>query len=142
MKNTYLFLLFSLFLFSCSADDSANRFSEKELFGKWFLSGGSINGGAFQPYIHNCETNREFQEFLSNKELTLNKFNEACILNNPEVSNWELIGTKLIISNTNFDPINYNYTYEIIKLTDTELIIEMSSKSPDEMSVERMFLEE
>ena len=57
------------------------------------------------------------------------------------MSNWELIGTKLIISNTNFDPINYNYTYEIIKLTDTELIIEMSSKSPDEMYVERIFLE-
>lgn len=141
MKNTFLFLLVILSLFSCSSDDSTNSFSENNLIGKWYLSGNSIDGGAFQPYIHNCETNRDFQEFFSNQELTLNKYSEACILGNPEVSNWELIGNKLIVSNTNFDPMIYNYKYEIISLTDTELIIEMSAESPDGMYVVRTFLE-
>lgn len=141
MKNTFLFLLVILSLFSCSSDDSTNSFSENNLIGKWYLSGNSIDGGAFQPYIHNCETNRDYQEFLSNRELTFNKYSEECILGNPEVSNWELIGNKLIVSNTNFDPMIYNYKYEIISLTDTELIIEMSAESPDGMYVVRTFLE-
>lgn len=141
MKNIFLFVLVSLSLFSCSNEDSNNSFSENNLIGKWYLSGNSIDGGPFQPYIHNCETSRDYQEFLSNHELTFNKYSEVCILGNPEVSNWKLIGNKLIVSNTNFDPMIYNYRYEIISLTATELIIEMSAESPDGMYVVRTFLE-
>lgn len=124
MKNTVVLFLLGLIFFSCSSDDSRNSFSEAKILGKWNLVGFSDEGGAYHIYNHECETKKNFQEFLSNHELTFNKYNEECVLVENEVSAWQLKGNKLIVSNTHFDPMIYTYYYTVVKLTSSELVIE------------------
>lgn len=140
MKKIFLLLFLSLVAFSCSSDDSSTGFSESKLIGKWYLSGGTTNGGSFESYNHKCAANRDFQEFLSNHEVTFNKYNQDCVLANPEVSNWKLEGNILTVSSTNFDPMIYSYKYKIVTLNSKELIIEMAANTPEGLVVERVFL--
>lgn len=133
-------MFLSVIAVSCSSDDSSAGFSESELIGKWYLSSGSINGGSLEPYIHKCTTQRDFQEFQSTHELTLNKFNQECNSGNPEVSNWKLQGKYLTVSNTHFDPMLYNYKYEIITLNATDLVLQIAVETPEGTVVERVFL--
>jgi hypothetical protein len=136
MKNTVVLFLLGLVFFSCSSDDSGNNFSEAKILGKWNLVGISVEGGEYTNYAHECETKKDFQEFLANQELTFNKYNEDCVLVENEVSAWELKGNKLIVSNTHFDPMIYTYYYTVVKLTSNELVIE----SKDEDGTARLFL--
>ena len=140
MKKLFLLLVLSVFASSCSSDDSSAGFSESKLIGKWYLSGGSTNGGSFESYNHNCATERDFQEFQSNQELTFNKYNQNCILGNPQVSNWKLQGKFLTVSSTHFDPMIYSYKYEIITLNSNELVIQIATVAPEGPVVERIFL--
>lgn len=128
--------MLGLIFFSCSSDDSGNSFSEAKILGKWNLVGFSDEGGVYYNYDHECETKKNFQEFLSNHELTFNKYNEECVLVENEVSAWELKGNKLIVSNTHFDPMIYTYYYTVVKLTSSELVIE----SEGEDGTARLFL--
>jgi len=124
MKNTIVLFLLGVLFFSCSSDDSGNNFSEAKIIGKWNLVGVSINGGQYNDYAHDCITKRDFQEFLSNHELSFNGYNSECELVENEISVWKLSGNKLIVSNTHFDPMIYTYYFTIIKLTSNELVIE------------------
>lgn len=141
MKKIVFLFIVSIFTLSCSSDDSSAGFSESKLIGKWYLSGGTTNGGSFESYNHKCAADRDFQEFLSNKELSFNKYNQDCVLANPQVSNWKLEGNILTVSSTNFDPMIYNYKYEIVTLNATELVIEIANETPDGLVSERIFLE-
>ena len=140
MKKIFLLLFLSVVAFSCSSDDSSTGFSESTLIGKWYLSGGTTNGGAFESYNHKCAAKRDFQEFVSNHELTFNAYNEACQISDTEVSNWKLEGNILTVSSTNFDPMIYSYIYEVITLNSTELVIEISAKTPEGTFLQRIFL--
>lgn len=140
MKKIFSLLFLSAFAISCSSDDSSAGFSEAKLIGKWYLSGGTTDGGSFESYNHKCGTNRDFQEFLSNHEVTFNKYNQDCTLVTPEVSNWKLEGNVLTISSTNFDPMIYSYKYKIITLNSTELIIQIANVTPEGTVLQRIFL--
>lgn len=131
MKKLFLLVLVCAFTLSCSSDDSSIVYSESSLIGKWYLSGGSINGGLFEPYIHDCSEKKDFQEFFATHKLTFNSYDSTCDLTDTETSDWKLSGDKLTISSTNFDPMIYSYEYVIKKLTSTELILEMSAKTPE-----------
>ena len=132
-KLLYLFSIVVLTLTSCSSDDDSNTntINSQNLLGKWYVKGGTINNGAFENYEHECASSRDFQEFFSNGETTFNGYNTSCELNEIETSNWVLNGATLTISNTNFDPMIYEYSYTIEKLDDNELIIKETVTEPD-----------
>lgn len=137
MKNTVFALLVGLVFFSCSSDDSGNTFSEAQIIGKWNLLGMTVDGGAFEDYNHDCLTEKDFQQFFSNHELSFNGYNSDCELTENEISLWALKGNKLIVSNTHFDPMVYTYYFTVVKLTSDELVLEQKGEN----STERIYLE-
>ena len=134
-----LVLLFSVIVFtlsSCSNDDDSNSNnddsnSQVSILGKWYIKGGTIDNGDFIQYDNDCSTNRDFQEFFNNGELVFNGYNSSCELNEVETSNWVQNGNTLTVSNTNFDPMIYQYEYTIEKLDENELILKQSVNEPD-----------
>ena len=139
-----IFLLFTVIVFfGCNSDDNSNEnllINNQDLIGKWYLKGGITNGGDFENYNHDCSTNRDFQEFFPNGELTFNGYNADCELNEVETSLWVLNGSTLTISNTNNDPINYNYSFVIESLTNEELIIKEQVNTPNGEEVNQIYL--
>lgn len=127
MKKITTLLLFVVLLTSCSSDDSNGlAITEQNLLGKWYVKGGIINDGVFENYEHNCGTSKDFQEFFSNGTVSFNDYTTSCELNEAEFSNWELIGNKIIVSNTNFDPMIYQYEYAIVSLTSESLVLKQT----------------
>ncbi len=131
MNKLLLFVsVLALTFTSCSSDDDSNNsqltINSQNILGKWYIKGGTINEGSFVNYNHDCNTDKDFQEFFENGELTFNGYNTECELNEVEMSLWVLNGNILTVSNTNFDPIIYEYTYEIESLTSSELILQQT----------------
>ena len=79
----------------------------------------------------------DFQEFFANGELVFNGFNSSCELDDVETSNWVKNGNTLTVSNTNFDPMIYNYTYTIEKLDASKLILKQTVTEPEGIFVYR-----
>ena len=106
MKKIILgLLIFTAFTTSCSSDDDNGlAVTEQNILGKWYLKGGKVNNGAFQNYIHECETLKDFQEFTSDGVITFNGYDSDCILHEVEGSNWTLDGNTLIVSSFDTDP--------------------------------------
>jgi hypothetical protein len=132
-KVLYFFAILTVILSSCSSDDDSNNIpiNSQNLLGKWYIKGGTTNNGPFENYINECPSNKDFQKFLSNGEVTFNGYNYSCILTNPETSLWQLNGRTLTISNTNFDPMIYTYEYEIESLTANELVLKEIVTEPE-----------
>ena len=132
-KVLYFFGLLTVILSSCSSDDDSNNIpiNSQNLLGKWYIKGGTTNNGPFENYINECPSNKDFQKFLSNGEVTFNGYNSSCMLTNPETSLWLLNGRTLTISNTNFDPMIYTYEYEIESLTANELVLKEIVTEPE-----------
>ena len=87
MKKLILLVLVVVIALSCSSDDSAIVYSESSLIGQWYLSGSSVNGGLFEPYIHDCYEKKDFQEFLATHKLTFNGYDTTCELTDTDISN-------------------------------------------------------
>jgi hypothetical protein len=132
-KTLYFFILLTDFLSSCSSDNESNNIpiNSQNLIGIWYIKGGTTNNGPFENYINECPSNKDFQKFLSNGEVTFNGYNSSCTLAAPETSLWLLNGSTLTISNTNFDPMIYSYEYEIERLTSGELILKEIVNEPE-----------
>lgn len=129
-KSIILFL--SILLISCSSDSSdETAISDQNLLGRWYLKGGTIDNGLFENYEHECENNKDFQEFFSDGTLTFNGFNNSCVIVDTEISDWKLQGNKLTVSNQHFDPMIYEYIYTIEKLTPTELVLKQTVTDTD-----------
>lgn len=132
MKKIILFLIIAGLAQSCNTnDDEGSAISEASILGKWFIKGGTSNGGEFQNYNHDCETSRDFQEFFENAELTFNGYNAACELSDTETSIWELNGNILTVSSPPFDPMIYEYTYFVESLTNEELKLKQTVNTPE-----------
>lgn len=131
-KLLYLFSAVALTLTSCSSDDGNGvTITSQDLLGKWYIKGGTVNNGSFENYNHDCATSRDFQEFFANQEIKFNGYNSSCELNDVETSNWILNGNTLTITNQYFDPMIYEYVYNIEKLTSEELIVKQSVNEPE-----------
>ncbi|RAR47576.1 lipocalin-like protein [Flavobacterium lacus] len=138
MKKFTLFLVFAGLTISCNtSDDEGSAISEPTILGKWYIKGGTSNGGEFQNYNHDCETSRDFQEFFTNGELTFNGHNTSCELNEVELAAWILNGSILTISSSPFDPMLYEYTYIVESLTNDELILKQTVNDPEGIIVYR-----
>lgn len=132
MKKIILILIFAGLTQSCNtSDDEGSAISEASILGKWYIKGGTSNGGEFQNYNHDCETSRDFQEFFENAELTFNGHNSACELSDTETSIWDLNGNVLTVSSPPFDPMIYEYTYFVESLTNEELKLKQTVNTPE-----------
>lgn len=127
MKKIIIYFVLAGLIFSCNSDDNETA----TILGKWYIKGGNSNGGEFQNYNHDCETSRDFQEFFENDEVTFNGYNSACELNEVETSIWVLDGNILTVSNTQFDPMIYEYTYVVESLTNEELKLKQTVNTPE-----------
>lgn len=132
MKKVIILVLVVLSA-ACTNDGDNNglAINSQNLLGKWYIKGGTYDNGPFENYNHDCATNKDFQEFFDNGELTFNGFNSACELTEVEPSLWVLNGNILTVSNINFDPIIYEYVYTIEKLTSEELIVKQTVIEPE-----------
>jgi hypothetical protein len=132
MKKVIVLVLVVLSAACTNHDDNNGlAINSQNLLGKWYIKGGTYDNGPFENYNHDCATNKDFQEFFDNGELTFNGFNSACELTEVEPSLWVLNGNILTVSNTNFDPIIYEYVYTIEKLTSEELIVKQTVIEPE-----------
>lgn len=132
MKKVILFLLFTGILFSCNSnDDEGSITSEPTIIGKWYIKGGTSNGGEFQNYNHDCSTSKDFQEFFENGELTFNGYNAQCTLSDTQTSIWTLNGNILTVASPPQDPMIYQYTYVIESLTNEELKLKQTVNEPE-----------
>lgn len=134
-KLLYVFSVVALLLVSCSKDDDSN--AQATIIGKWYFKGGTIDNSSFINYNNDCSTKRDFQEFFANGELVFNGFNSSCELDDVETSNWVKNGNTLTVSNTNFDPMIYEYKYTIEKLDASELILKQTVTEPEGVFVYR-----
>ncbi len=131
-KLLSLFTFLIIILSSCSSDDSDGlAINSQNLLGKWYLKGGTTNNGSFENHTHDCTTNKDFQEFFNNGEITFNGYNTECSLDEIETSLWFLNGNRLTVTNTNFDPMIYEYEYIIESLTSDELILKETVSEPE-----------
>jgi hypothetical protein len=139
MRKIILLLLVAL-LSACSSNDSNGlSITSQNLSGKWYLKGGTTNGGSFQDYDHQCSTSRDYQEFLTNGTLTFNEYNPACE-QQIETSNWVLNGYEITVTNTALDPMIYEYKYVIEDLTNQLLILKQTVTEPGGTSINRIYL--
>ena len=68
---------------------------------------------------------------FNNGEITFNGYNSECSLDEIETSLWFLNGNRLTVTNTNFDPMIYEYEYVIESLTSDELILKETVSEPE-----------
>ena len=132
MKKVIILVLIVLSA-ACTSDDDNNglAINSQNLLGKWYIKGGTYDNGPFENYNHECATNKNFQEFFDNGELTFNGYNSACEISDTQTSLWVLNGNLLTVSNTNFDPIIYEIIYSIEELTSEELIVKQTVIEPE-----------
>jgi len=140
-KLLYLFLY--VVLLSCSSDSDSNgdlAINSRNLHGKWYIKGGTTDGGAFEDYFHRCPSNRDYQEFLNNGKINFVGYNFECNQSNSNTSLWSLNGNVLIVKNLPTDAMIYQYTYIIESLTSNELVTRQTVNEPDGTFVYRVTL--
>lgn len=132
MKKYFLAFIAVAILGACSSDDNgSNAINQNNLLGKWYLKGGTTNGGAFESYNHECATSKDFQEFHSDGVLDFIGYDVECEVSDTDMSAWELNGNILTISNTQFDPLVYSYEYIVKSISSEELILEQTVNTPE-----------
>ena len=123
MKKTYFFLVaICLFLTSCSSDDEQVE-KQESIIGQWFVTA-EIWDGEKEP-LSDCHAEQYFQ-FTSEKEvyMKLVDTDDGCDYENYR-GTYEVNGNILLLKDIeNADELIYNF--EIIDLSNNNLIIESS----------------
>lgn len=129
-KLLYAFAL--LALIGCTVDDESDGgipITEANILGKWYIKGGSINGGTFQDYENDCPTSQDFQEFFANHDLQFVGYNVDCEASDSETSSWSLSNNRLTVVNSG--PVESTQIFTIYMLTDEELVLESTYNTPE-----------
>lgn len=136
MKLKLILISFILVvLFGCNSDDGNSgsqqlEFNASKLLGKWYLKGGTINGGPFQNYNHKCSLKKDFQEFFANNSVNFTEYSGDCNVSDTEFSGWYVRGNVLTISP--FDPLLTDvYEFTIISITSQELKLKIVYEDPE-----------
>lgn len=141
MKKYFLGIVALVILGACNSDDNnPQTINPNNLIGKWFLKGGTTNGGAFENYNHKCATSRDYQEFFANGNLDFVGYGSNCETNDTASSVWKLNGNILTVSNSEFDPMIYSYTYIIENITSEELRLKITEEIPDGIETNIIYL--
>jgi hypothetical protein len=135
-----LLLLVTVMAFGCSSDDSSNddgsmAVTEANILGRWYMKGGTVNGGPFEDYEHECPAERDFQEIFANHTITFSGHGADCEMNDTQTSDWALSGNTLTISSA--EPFLMSFSYNVVKLTNNEMILEGTFEAPEGTMVER-----
>lgn len=131
MKKYILIVTALLILVACGSDDNGSTvINQANLIGKWYLKGGTVNGGAFENYSHKCTSSKDFQEFFANGNLSFVGYDVECEVSDTESSQWNLNGNILTVSSEEFDPIIHPYEYIIESLTSEELRLKETVEIP------------
>ena len=132
-----------LFLFvSCTDEDddvvitNQMEINNSTISGKWYMKGGTINGGAFDNYAHDCSTNKDYQDFKQNGELDFVGYNSSCAISDTETSLWSLSGNTLTVSSLPGATIPYSYVYQVQSVTSEELVLKQTYNDPSGQIVE------
>lgn len=132
MKKYILAIIGILILGACSSDDNGSQvINPNNLLGKWYLKGGTVNGGAFENYNHQCATSKDYQEFFANGVLDFVGYDVECEVIDTDSSQWELNGNVLTVSSTEFDPMIYSYEYIVESITSEELRLRETVETPE-----------
>ncbi|WP_026704120.1 lipocalin family protein [Flavobacterium soli] len=128
----YIFAIIGLVILgACSSDDNGSQaINLNNLIGKWYLKGGTTNGGAFENYNHECVTSKDYQEFFANGDLDFVGHDVECEVNDTDSSQWSISGNILTVSNQEFDPMIYSYEYTIESITSEELRLKETVEIP------------
>ena len=113
-------LLFAFLILACSKSEEPEE-TQKDILGKWFYVSETYDGVKV-TYPENCFT-EQYYEFFSNGSLTLQLYTSAC--EDPEnyIGNFTVnSGTLEVTGLQGSDDLNYSFN--IVKLTSTTLIIE------------------
>lgn len=129
----YIFAIIGLVILgACSSDDNGSQsINANNLLGKWYLKGGTTNGGAFENYNHECTTSKDYQEFFANGNLDFIGYGSNCEVNDTDSSQWELNGNILTVSSPEFDPMIYSHEYIVESITSEELRLKITEETPD-----------
>lgn len=132
MRKYILGMAVLLILAACGSDDNGSTvINQGSLIGKWYLKGGTVNGGAFENYNHQCATSKDSQEFFANGNLAFVGYDAECEVSDTDASRWSVDGNVLTISNEELDPWVYSYEYIIESLTSEELRLKETVETPD-----------
>jgi len=136
-------ILFFFFLFvSCTDEDddmvltNQLEINNSAISGKWYMKGGTINGGVFENYVHDCATNRDYQDLRQNGEIDFVGFDSSCANTGIETGLWSLSGNILTVNNLPGAPIPHSYVYEILSLSSEELVLKQTYNDPSGQVVE------
>ena len=127
---------------SCTDEDddvvitNQMEINNSTISGKWYMKGGTINGGAFENYVHDCSTNKDYQEFKQNGELDFVGHNSSCTISEVHTSLWSLSGNTLTVSSLPGATIPHSYVYQILSVTSEELVLKQTYNDPSGQIVE------
>lgn len=142
MKVKYILPILFFFFVSCTDEDddmvltNQLEINNSTISGKWYMKGGTINGGAFENYIHDCPTNKDYQDLRQNGEIDFVGFDSSCANTGIETGLWSLSGNILNVNNLPGATIPYSHVYEILSLTSEELVLKSTYNDPSGQVVE------
>ena len=117
-----LFAIMSVSLISCGDDDEIG--GRDTLVGKWQCTWSQ----GYENYANNPEYNDEWNE---EGDFTVTFNEDGTVVADGDTGKWKLEGDKLTIIYAYDDDSEDNEVYTVLKLTDSELILESSEKDSD-----------
>ena len=136
-KMFFIFLIATVF--SCNKNDDNQvvnlEIIAQNIIGKWYLKGGTKNGGAFENHTHLCSTSKDYQEFLSSNSINFVGYDSNCQISDTETSGWQIIqGNILMLSS--YDPlISQEDIYTILSITTEELKLKQTYETVNGVDV-------
>lgn len=119
-----------------SGSTSAINIDEQNLLGKWYIKGGTVNGGPFENYHHNCPSKKDYQEFGEESVIFI-EYGTDCTISDNELGGWHLDGNRLSVYS--YDPVvhnSFNHEYTIMSITSQELKLRSEYEAPEGTIIE------
>lgn len=134
MKKLFAGIILLVFVAftGCSDDDEMNEVNHlsisQTILGKWQIEGGTVNGGAFENYVHPCIINKNYQEFTADGIVRFVGHNQDCEENEIHQSSYTINNNTLTVHNEN-DPVDD--VFIIPSLTSMKLLLKQTVNTPE-----------
>jgi hypothetical protein len=136
-KITLSLALFSLMLFSCSNSDDEANITDNQIIGKWFYVS-EFYGEEERTSPENC-FNQQYYEFFSNGIISMKMYREPCQESDDYNGNYVIVGNTLELTDLQGSD-DLNYSFDIVSLSETILIIEEEFIDDNENFIYRLEL--
>ena len=136
----FIILSIMLAFTGCSDDDNVPATGHlnvgQSLVGKWSIEGGTINGGDFENYIHECAASKDYQEFTAEGIVRYAGHGQDCEVNDTQDSSYSVTGNILTVQDEN-DPAANVFT--IVSVTSEDMILERTVNTPGGTQTQRSY---